>query len=164
HDRTQGDRSPSTASRAEMSTRTSSPPRGDVPHRKGGVSSGDFMAAPGRPAIEARSEQMFPTPEHPEVDRLRRIGERHAERPGERIMRALILRRVGLIESGVAGPLIVGHAGDGDVLRLAGFLTRNGHPHHTLDSDSDSCAKTLIERFSVEPSELPIVLCPNGRM
>src|SRR5205814_8743864 len=55
-------------------------------------------------------------------------------------------------------------AGDGDVLRLAGFLTRNGHPHHTLDSDSDSCAKTLIERFSVEPSELPIVLCPNGRM
>src|SRR5206468_9015407 len=83
---------------------------------------------------------------------------------GERIMRALILRRVGLLQSGVAGPLIIGQAGDGDVLRLAGFLTRNGHPHHTLDSDSDSCAKTLIERFSVEPSELPIVLCPNGRM
>jgi thioredoxin reductase (NADPH) len=83
---------------------------------------------------------------------------------GEHIMRALILRRVGLLESGVAGPLIIGHAGDGDVLRLAGFLRRSGHPHHTLDPDSDSCATTLIERFSIEPSALPIVLCPNGQM
>src|SRR5438094_5560127 len=83
---------------------------------------------------------------------------------GERIMRALILRRVGLLESGVGGPLIIGHSGDGNVLRLAGFLARNGHPHHTLDPDSDSCAKTLLERFSVEPTTLPIVLCPNGRM
>src|SRR5439155_764343 len=70
----------------------------------------------------------------------------------------------GASASGVAGPLIIGHAGQGDVLRLAGFLTRNGHPHHTLDPDSDSCAKTLLERFSVAPSELPIVLCPNGQM
>ena len=30
---------------------------------------------------------------------------------GERIMRALILRRVGLIESGGGGPVIVGRAG-----------------------------------------------------
>ena len=83
---------------------------------------------------------------------------------GERIMRALILRRVGLIESGIAGPLIVGRADNGDVLRLAGFLARNGHPHHTLDPDQDSCARTLVERFSVEASTLPIVLCPNGQM
>jgi len=83
---------------------------------------------------------------------------------GERIMRALILRRVGLIESGIAGPLIVGRADNGDVLRLAGFLARNGHPHHTLDPDQDSCARTLVERFSVEASALPIVLCPNGQM
>src|SRR6059058_5072137 len=208
------------------------------------------MAAPARPLIETRYEQMFPTLEPAEVERLRRFGERrayragerlvatgeispgmfvvltgevaitqhnalgrdeaiithgpgafigelsqlsgrpslvdaHAAKPvealvipprrlrdvlvaeaelGERIMRALILRRVGLLQSGVAGPLIIGHAGQGNVLRLAGFLTRNGHPHHTLDPDSDSCAKTLLERFSVAPSELPIVLCPNGQM
>ena len=47
---------------------------------------------------------------------------------GERIMRALILRRVGLLETGAGGLVIIGHADDGDVLRLAGFLTRNGHP------------------------------------
>ncbi len=83
---------------------------------------------------------------------------------GERIMRALILRRVGLLESGGAGPIIIGHANDADVLRLQGFLARNGQPHRVLDSDSDSCAKTLIERFNVDVHYLPIVLCPNGKL
>jgi thioredoxin reductase (NADPH) len=82
---------------------------------------------------------------------------------GERIMRALILRRMGLLESGV-GPVIVGRAGSADMLRLAGFLSRNGHPYHQLDPDGDVSARTLIEGFHVEPRELPIVLCPNGRM
>ncbi len=83
---------------------------------------------------------------------------------GERIMRALILRRVGLLEDGVGGPVIVGQAHDGDVLRLEGFLRRNGHPYQRLDPDSDLCAKTLLERFHLTPAELPIVLCPTGQM
>ncbi len=83
---------------------------------------------------------------------------------GERIMRALILRRVGLLETGMAGPVIVGRAADADVLRLAGFLSRNGHPHMTLDPDSDSCARTLLERFHVGADELPIVVCPGGQV
>jgi thioredoxin reductase (NADPH) len=83
---------------------------------------------------------------------------------GERIMRALILRRVGLLESGVGGPVIVGRAGSADVLRLAGFLSRNGHPHHELDPDTDASARTLVEGFQVDAEQLPIVLCPNGSM
>ena len=175
------------------------------------------MSAPTPPIIETRFDQMFPTLEPREIDRLRRFGELRAYRAGERlvrraksspglfvildgevaitqrsvlgheeaivthgpgsfmgelnqlsgrpslvdaqavkpvealvipsarlrdvlvaeaelgerIMRALILRRVGLLQGGVAGPLIVGRAGDGDVLRLAGFLSRNGQPHQT---------------------------------
>jgi thioredoxin reductase (NADPH) len=80
---------------------------------------------------------------------------------GERIMRALILRRVGLLESD-AGPIIVGKSGSSDVLRLDNFLTRNGHPHVALDSESDEEARTLIERFHVDETALPIVLCPGG--
>jgi thioredoxin reductase (NADPH) len=95
--------------------------------------------------------------------RLREVLVAEAEL-GERIMRALILRRVGLLESGIGGPVIVGRADHAGVLRLAGFLTRNGHPHQRLDPDSDPSAKTLVERFRVEASELPIVLCPNGRL
>jgi thioredoxin reductase (NADPH) len=81
---------------------------------------------------------------------------------GETIMRALILRRVGLIQSGATGPVIVGAAAHPDVLRLAGFLTRNGQPLQRLDPDTDPAARTLIERFHVSPSELPLVLCPDG--
>ena len=83
---------------------------------------------------------------------------------GERIMRALILRRVGLFEGGIAGPTILGHADDRDVLRLVDFLRRNGHPHQSLDPETDPSAKTLLERFHLGSSELPIVVCPNGRM
>jgi thioredoxin reductase (NADPH) len=79
-------------------------------------------------------------------------------------MRALILRRVGLLETGAGGPIIVGSADNGDVLRLEGFLTRNGHPHQRFDPKADPCAQTLIERFHIEPRELPIVLCPDGRL
>src|SRR5829696_5348983 len=83
---------------------------------------------------------------------------------GERIMRALILRRVGLIERGAGGPVIVGRTGQGDVLRLAGFLSRNGHPHQSFDLDTDPAARALVERFQVDPGELPIVLCPGGQL
>jgi thioredoxin reductase (NADPH) len=82
---------------------------------------------------------------------------------GERIMRALILRRVGLIEAG-AGPVVIGDEADADVLRLVNFLRRNGHPYRNLDPANDSCAQTLVERFKVEPEELPIVLCPTGQL
>src|SRR5438270_2154674 len=83
---------------------------------------------------------------------------------GERIMRALILRRVGLLESAASGPIIIGPSEHPDVLRLQNFLARNGQPHRALDSSTDSCAKTLIERFHVDPHHLPIVLCPNGKL
>ncbi|MET1046578.1 MAG: FAD-dependent oxidoreductase, partial [Hyphomicrobium sp.] len=95
-------------------------------------------------------------------DRLRALLIAEAEL-GERIMRALILRRVGLLETG-AGPIIVGHAGSSDVLRLQNFLSRNGHPNVGLDPENDVEARTLIERFHVDPSALPIVLCPGGQL
>jgi thioredoxin reductase (NADPH) len=95
-------------------------------------------------------------------DRLRALLIAEADL-GERIMRALILRRVGLIETG-AGPIIVGDEANGDVLRLVNFLRRNGHPYRQLDPQEDSCARTLIERFEVSPEELPIVLCPAGQL
>ena len=83
---------------------------------------------------------------------------------GERLMRALILRRVGLLQAGESGPILIGPAGSGDMLRLENFLTRNGHPHKSLNSNTDSCARTLKERFKVADSELPIVLCPGGQL
>ncbi len=83
---------------------------------------------------------------------------------GERIMRALILRRVGLLETGAGGPVIIGRSEDGDVLRLEGFLRRNGHPQQTLSPETDPEAMALIERFHIDNAHLPMVLCPDGTL
>jgi len=96
------------------------------------------------------------------ADRLRALLIAEADL-GERIMRALILRRVSLIEAG-AGPIIVGPEADADVLRLTNFLRRNGYPYQHLDAANDGCGRTLVERFKIEAEELPIVLCPTGQL
>ena len=83
---------------------------------------------------------------------------------GERIMRALILRRVGLLQEGIGGPVIVGRATNRDVLRLEGFLASNGHPYQRFDPETDQAAQTIIERFGLTDVELPIVLSPNGEV
>jgi thioredoxin reductase (NADPH) len=96
-------------------------------------------------------------------DRLRALLIAEAEL-GERIMRALILRRVGLLETGSGGPIIVGRTDNGDVLRLQSFLRRNGQPQQILNPETDAEAKALIDRFHVDPGQLPIVLCPGGQL
>ena len=97
------------------------------------------------------------------TERLRALLVAEAEL-GERIMRALILRRVAILQTGAGGPVIVGRPDSGDVLRLADFLRRNGHPHSRIDPETDPEAKALVERFHVDPGELPIVLCPGGQL
>jgi thioredoxin reductase (NADPH) len=81
---------------------------------------------------------------------------------GERIMRALILRRVNLIQGGVGGPVLIGPALLGDMARLQNFLARNGQPHHVLDPATDKDAADLVARYSASRADLPLVVCPNG--
>ncbi len=96
-------------------------------------------------------------------ERLRGLMIAEAEL-GERIMRALILRRVAILQAGIGGPIILGRVENGDVLRLQGFLRRNGHPHQLLNPETDAPAKVLIERFRIDPAQLPMVLCPGGQL
>ncbi len=128
-----------------------------------GAFMGELAQLSGRPALvdataRGRVRVVLIPPE-----RLRALLLAEAEL-GERIVRALILRRVGLIEAGAGGPVIVGTEDNPDVRRLQVFLTRNGYPFHRLDPATDACAATLVERFEVDPAELPIVLCPNGQL
>jgi thioredoxin reductase (NADPH) len=81
---------------------------------------------------------------------------------GERIMRALILRRVSLIQGGVGGPVLIGPASLGDMARLQNFLARNGQPHHLLDPAIDKDAADLVARYSASRTDLPLVVCPDG--
>jgi len=124
---------------------------------------GELAQLAGRPAlVDAYAQEPVVAVIIP-PERLRALLVAEAEL-GERIMRALILRRVGLLETGAGGPVIVGRAENGDVIRLEGFLSRNGHPHQRLNPDTDPGAKALVERFQVDPGQLPIVLCPGGQL
>src|SRR5438034_3044553 len=81
---------------------------------------------------------------------------------GERILRALILRRVALIEIGFGGPVLIGALKSPDVTRLSSFLGRNGIPFRVVDPDEDRDASSLLARFAPKPDELPIVVMSDG--
>ena len=81
---------------------------------------------------------------------------------GERIMRALILRRVNLIQGGVGGPVLIGPSNSASVAGLQNFLTRNGFPHHLLDPVRDHDAAELIARYSPSPDDWPLVVTIDG--
>src|SRR5579864_1555055 len=118
---------------------------------------GEIALLSGRPALVDAVAQEPVEALIIQSERLRALMIAEAEL-GERIMRALILRRVAILEAGIGGPIILGRAENGDVLRLEGFLRRNGHPYQLLNPESDPAAKTLIERFHIDPGQLPIAL------
>jgi len=80
---------------------------------------------------------------------------------GERLIRALILRRVALIEAGASGPVLIGEPGSADLLRLQNFLRRNGEPYHVVDASQDAGAAALMEQSGAAPGE-PLAVCPDG--
>ena len=149
--------------RVAISRRDAHNDRQPIVEHEAGQFVGEIAQLSGRPSLVDVTaltgvEALLIAPE-----RLRAVLIAEAEL-GERIMRALILRRVSLIETGAGGPIIVGRAADAEVIRLSGFLARNGHPYQHLDPDTVDCARVLIERFDVDDSALPIVLCPNGTL
>jgi len=79
----------------------------------------------------------------------------------EIIMRAFILRRVGLIRMGYGGVVLVGPGHSADTLRLERFLVRNGYPHRTIDTETDPEAEGFIECFKLSHHQLPVVICPE---
>ena len=83
---------------------------------------------------------------------------------GEVVMRAFILRRVGLISYAQGGVTIAGPRQSGQTLALQRFLRRNGYPHRVLATDSEQHrgeASALLKRYDLEESALPVVVCPG---
>ncbi|HEY7809823.1 MAG TPA: FAD-dependent oxidoreductase [Allosphingosinicella sp.] len=77
---------------------------------------------------------------------------------GEIIIRALILRRVGLMRHAQGGVVLIGSSHSGDTLRIQRFLTRNGYPHRMLDTDADPDAEGLLSCPQLKGAALPVVL------
>lgn len=125
---------------------------------------GEFMAEvgtlSGRPSLvdghaEDEVEALLIAP-----DQLRALIIAEADL-GERLVRALILRRVALIEAGASGPVLIGQPQSAGVIRLQSFLNRNGMPHHVMDIAVDADAAALLEQYAAGAADM-LAVCPNG--
>ena len=81
---------------------------------------------------------------------------------GEIVLRAFILRRVGMIQHAGGGAILIGSVHAADTLRIQSFLTRNGYPHRLLDTDSDPDARSALDCFEIGDDALPVVVT-HGR-
>jgi thioredoxin reductase (NADPH) len=127
-----------------------------------GQFSGEVSQLAGRPSLAAgRAGPAGATAVRYDAPHLRALVIGAAEL-GEIVMRAFILRRVALIEAGGSGSVLIGRPGTSELVRLEGFLTRNGYPVTVLDATAEGEARDLVERLGVRNDELPLMLCPNG--
>ena len=137
----------------------------DLPVVEQGV--GHFLAEvgqlSGKPAfVDGRAigevETLLINPE-----RLRTLLVAEAE-IGELIMRALILRRVKLIDTGAGGPTLIGPADAPEMVRLSGFLTRNGQPFTTVDPNASEADAAFAARYERKPGIAVLAVCPSGAL
>ncbi|MDM0073302.1 FAD-dependent oxidoreductase [Variovorax sp. J2P1-59] len=129
-----------------------------IEHQGPGHFLAEIAQLSGRPAlVDGHAEDDVETLLVP-PDQLRALIIAEADL-GERLVRAMILRRVALIESGASGPVLIGPPQSAAVLRLENFLGRNGYPYHVVDATQDADAAALLEQYG--ESEL-LVVCPDG--
>jgi thioredoxin reductase (NADPH) len=100
-----------------------------------------------------------------EVDRehLREMVQRDFEL-SEILMRAFILRRVGLISAGASTLVLIGSRHSASTMTLRAFLTRNAQPFTYEDVETDPAVQDLLDRFQVSVDEVPVVICAGGRV
>jgi thioredoxin reductase (NADPH) len=96
-------------------------------------------------------------------EHLRTLVQRDSE-ISEILMRAFILRRMGLLAQGGGDLILVGSNHSSSTLRLREFLTRNGQPFTYQDVESDPSVQTLLDRFGIGVSEVPVIVCRTGQV
>jgi thioredoxin reductase (NADPH) len=82
----------------------------------------------------------------------------------EILMRAFILRRMGLVASGQADAMLLGSRHSAATLGLRKFLTRNAYPYVSVDVDTDSDVQALLDRFQVAVDDIPVLIGRCGRV
>ncbi|WP_296945259.1 FAD-dependent oxidoreductase [uncultured Massilia sp.] len=81
---------------------------------------------------------------------------------GERVMRAFILRRVGLIDNDPGGPILIGPPAHAGTFELENFLSRNAYPYTRRDPARDQEAAQLVREHWRNDGDWPLVAMPDG--
>jgi thioredoxin reductase (NADPH) len=83
-----------------------------------------------------------------------------ATQPGlsDKILAAFIARRADLREGAAVASRVIGSRYSPESLLIREFLARTGLPYQWLDPDRDPQVDDLLRHFSVEPSDLPVVI------
>ena len=81
---------------------------------------------------------------------------------GDVVMRAFILRRIGLIESSLGGALLIGRRNKPKTLELERFLKRNGYPLRVVYEDDDRF-ETVLDHYEVTAADVPVLVCGPGQ-
>jgi thioredoxin reductase (NADPH) len=76
---------------------------------------------------------------------------------GDLVLRAYLIRRSLLVESGV-GFTILGSCFSADTRRLREFAARSRLPHRFVDLDEDDAAEQLLTQLSIRPDDTPVVI------
>lgn len=77
----------------------------------------------------------------------------------ELLMRAFILRRMGLLASNFGDVVLIGSARSAATLRVQEFLSRNAHPYRYVDVELERDIESLLSSFHVKVDDVPIVIC-----
>ena len=74
------------------------------------------------------------------------------------ILAAFLARRNLLLEGGAPAIRVIGSRYSPESSRVREFLVRTRIPHEWIDSDSDFQVEALLQHFSIDSSELPVVI------
>jgi thioredoxin reductase (NADPH) len=96
-------------------------------------------------------------------ENLRNIVQTDAEL-SEILMRAFILRRMGLLSSGNSDAMLLGSRHSAETLKVREFLTRNNYPYVGVDIDADPGVQALLDRFQVTANDVPVLIGRCGRV
>jgi thioredoxin reductase (NADPH) len=77
----------------------------------------------------------------------------------EILMRAFILRRVELVDSGIGDAVLIGSRHSSGTLRVKEFLTRNSHPYKYVDLENEPDVQSMLDHFHVAVTDVPVLVC-----
>jgi thioredoxin reductase (NADPH) len=128
-----------------------------------GSFTGEIDMIAGRRAL-VRSVARIPT-RVLEIERskLRQLVQTDSEL-GELLLRAFILRRMGLLAEHLGDAVLIGSVHSAGTLRVQEFLTRNGHPYAYVDADTDPNTQAMLDGLHVGPGDIPVVVCRGEKV